>query len=60
MSNRSTLDTPEMIADAVNEIFHSVEEEGFINRHNEPAMTTPTTVGIAEVVVVGSTICLIC
>jgi hypothetical protein len=46
------------IEDAVNECFASIED-GFINSHNEPAMTTPTVIAV-QTVVVGSTICLIC
>ena len=46
------------VEDAVNARFTAVNE-GFINAHNEPAMTTPTVV-IAQTLVVGSTICLIC
>jgi len=50
------------ITAVVNELFQDVPE-GFINSHNEPAMTTPTvtlTPGAAEVVITGSTICLSC
>jgi len=46
------------VEDAVNARFASINE-GFINSHNEPAMTTPTVVAV-QTLVVGSTICLIC
>jgi hypothetical protein len=59
MSDQVTLDSSETIADSVNAVFAGIEE-GFVNRHNEPAMTTPTVLALTEVVVVGSTICLIC
>lgn len=49
----------EFITDSVNEMFSDVGQ-GFVNRNSEPAMVTPTTVGIAEVAITGSTICLVC
>ncbi|MER8100425.1 MULTISPECIES: cypemycin family RiPP [unclassified Kitasatospora] len=49
----------EFVTDAVNASFAEAQE-GFVNAHNAPAMTTPTIVAICEVVVTGSTICLGC
>ena len=58
---QATLLAPDVsVAHAVNEVFGDVEA-GFVNRHNEPAMTTPAVAYEAAVMVVaGSTICLIC
>lgn len=50
--------TPDTFEEIVNERFASIEN-GFINSHNEPAMTTPTVIAV-QTVVSGSTICLIC
>ncbi|MDQ0103118.1 hypothetical protein J2T10_002775 [Paenarthrobacter nicotinovorans] len=46
------------VEDSVNARFSSVDQ-GFINAHNEPAMTTPSAI-VTQTLVVGSTICLIC
>lgn len=59
MSSHISLEAPESIADSVNAVFAGIGE-GFVNRHNEPAMTTPTVTTVCELVVIGSTICLIC
>ena len=60
MAQANTLAPDSSIAQAVNEVFADAQA-GFVNRHNEPAMTTPAIVYEAAVTVVaGSTICLIC
>jgi hypothetical protein len=48
------------LEDAVNDAFCDVEP-GFVNAHNEPAMTTPAVAIVSvQTLVVGSTVCLIC
>ena len=54
----ATVASRDAFEEIVNERFASIEN-GFINSHNEPAMTTPTVIAV-QTVVVGSTICLIC
>lgn len=48
-----------LVTDVVNASFAEAQE-GFVNTHNAPAMTTPTVAAAAEVVITGSTICLGC
>lgn len=53
------LTQPASIASAVNEVFANIDE-GFVNKDNEPAMTTPATFYAVQYAVVGSTVCLVC
>lgn len=53
---------PDSIMQAVNEAFAEVDE-GFVHDYDQPAMTTPAAaaaIHMAQTLVVGSTICLVC
>lgn len=54
----STLVQTPSVEDSVNAMFSNIDQ-GFVNAHNEPAMTTPSAI-VTQTLVVGSTICLVC
>jgi hypothetical protein len=53
------MNTEMTLTDTVNSKFHSIAA-GFPEAESTPAMTTPTVIVACEMLVTGSTICLVC